>query len=140
MGERGGGWKVVRVSNTVTIQLCLKGEGRNPTVTSYPISNSELYGMVAATIIPSFWFIQGVQVLAEDRDDAFILVGILPENVLDHNDSFLDNVGHFGLDQLHKCAHTALRRGFHLDGTAPNGSDRLAHKINIHFSCIPARN
>ena len=62
---------------------------------TYHMSSNSSY---ASPTIPSLWLIQRVQVLTQDRDDALILVGILPENVLDNDHSLLDHVCHFGLD------------------------------------------
>lgn len=46
------------------------------------------------TLVPGFRLIQGVQVLTEGRDDAFIFVGILAEDVLDNHDGFLHHIVH----------------------------------------------
>jgi len=59
------------------------------------------------------------------------------ETNLDDDDSLLDNVVDFGLNQVQQRAHTTLGSLLHLNGTAADSTHRLAHEVNIHFSCIP---
>ena len=80
--------------------------------------------------------VQGVQILAENRDDALVLIGILSEDVLEDYHSFLDHIRDLILDELHKGADTAFGSCIHLDGTSPNSTDRLSDKVHIYFSCI----
>lgn len=56
---------------------------------------------------------------------------------LDDNDGLLHHVVDLGLDKVQQRADTALCGLLHLDGTATNGTHRLAHKVHIHFRCIP---
>jgi len=49
-------------------------------------------------VTPGFWLIQGVKVLTQGGDYALVLIGILAEDVLDHNNGFLHHIAQFGLD------------------------------------------
>jgi hypothetical protein len=50
--------------------------------------------------VPSLRLIQGVEILAQSCDDTFILVGVLPEDVLDDHNCLLHNIIDLGLNQI----------------------------------------
>ena len=83
--------------------------------------------------VPGFWLIKGVEVLTEGGDDALVLVRVLPEDILDHYNGFLDDVRHLRLDEVDQSADAAFCRRLHLDGTPTNGTHRFTDEININL-------
>ena len=106
-------------------------------------------------LLPSFRFVQGIEILAQRGDDTFVFIRILAEDILeghtiafgsisnktecryfDHHDCFLDHVIDFRLNQIDQGADTSLGRLFDFDGASTDRPDRLPNEINIDLSGI----
>mmetsp|Transcript_12057 Transcript_12057/g.38535 ORF Transcript_12057/g.38535 Transcript_12057/m.38535 type:complete len:250 (-) Transcript_12057:738-1487(-) len=84
----------------------------------------------------SLWLVQRVQVLAQGGNDGLIAVGVLAEDVLDHDHSLLHHVVDLGVDQLQQHIDAALRCTLNLDRTPPNRSDASPHELHVHLRRI----
>mmetsp|Transcript_26828 Transcript_26828/g.56647 ORF Transcript_26828/g.56647 Transcript_26828/m.56647 type:complete len:480 (+) Transcript_26828:733-2172(+) len=81
-------------------------------------------------------FVEGVKVVAEGGNDGLVSVGITTEDVLDDNDTLLDDIVDLGLDKFQEDADATLGRALELHGASSNGRHGLAHKVNIDLSGI----
>lgn len=77
--------------------------------------------------------IQIIQILAQDPDNALILVGVAPEDVLDDDDGFLDDVGDFRLHEGDEDGDAEVGGGVDFDGETADGADGFAHEIDVDF-------
>lgn len=94
------------------------------------LSNDPNHGSLGLRLV------KRLEVGAECGNDALVPVGVLSEDVLDDNDSLLDDVVHLGLDEIQQHLDATLGSLLELDGTTSNGSDRLPHELNINLSGI----
>ena len=60
--------------------------------------------------------VQRVQVLTQHGDDALVLARVPPEDVLDHDHGFLDDVCHFRLNELEESFDAVVCGGLDFDG------------------------
>jgi hypothetical protein len=81
------------------------------------------------------WFIQLVNALAKGGDDPFV-ARVFPENVLDDNNRFLNDVVHLGVDKVQQCINATLASALNLDSDLSNGPDGSADKVHIDFEGI----
>eukprot|EP01137_Pigoraptor_chileana_P028939 Opistho-2@13440 len=80
--------------------------------------------------------VQSVEVFAESSNDRLVAVGVLAENVLDHDNGLLHNIVDLRLDELEERLDATLSGALNLDGAASNGTDRLAHEVHINLRGI----
>lgn len=80
--------------------------------------------------------IQSIEVLAEDTNDALVLVGITSENITDDNNSLLDNVVDLLLNQVEKSLDALLTGLLETNGALTNAADSLADNINIDLLSV----
>lgn len=83
----------------------------------------------------SIGLIQLINALAESGDNTFV-ARVFPENVLDDNNSFLDDVVHFSIDEIQQRVNTALASALNLNGNLADCSDGSADKVHIDFKGI----
>lgn len=83
-----------------------------------------------------FGFVQRVEVFAQRAYDALVLVRVLPEDVLDDDDRFLDDVVHLGLDQVEQGRDAALGGRLDFDRAAADRADGLSDEVDIDFGCV----
>jgi hypothetical protein len=96
------------------------------------------------------WFIQLVQIGAQNGDDAFVGFGIFAEDILGatvrhlsvltskyrylhHDHSFLNNVADPRPNQLQQHVHTSFCGRVDLDRCLTNSLDALSNKVYIDF-------
>lgn len=84
-----------------------------------------------------FGLVQVVYVLDDMPNDAFVLVGILAEDVANDDSSFLDNVGNFGADELEEAVDALSSCGLDFNGELSDGTNGLAHEMNVNFCGVP---
>jgi hypothetical protein len=82
--------------------------------------------------------IKRVQVLTQRSNDPLVLVRVAPEDVLDDDDRFLDDVGHFGFHQREEDRDAQVGGGGDFDGEAADGAYGLADEFDVDFGGVPA--
>ncbi len=65
--------------------------------------------------------------------NAFVVVRVLAEDVLDHDDRFLNDVADFRGDEVEQNVDATLGCSVDLDGALTDGADGSAHKVDIHL-------
>lgn len=84
-----------------------------------------------------FGFVELVDVLNHVADDVLVLVGVLAEDVADHNRRLLDDVGNLRVDQFQQSVDALFCGGLDLDGELSDGTHCLAHEVDVDLSRIP---
>jgi hypothetical protein len=79
--------------------------------------------------------IQLINALAQSRDDTFV-ARVFPEDVLDDNDRFLNDVVHLGVDEIQQRVNAPLAGALNLDGNLADCPDSSADKVHIDFKGI----
>ncbi|KAE8226773.1 hypothetical protein CF319_g685 [Tilletia indica] len=80
--------------------------------------------------------VERIQILAERRDDAFVLVRIFAEDVLDHDDGLLHDIADLRLDESEESSEAAFRRRLNFDVQSPKGPDRFPGEVHIDLRRI----
>ena len=58
-----------------------------------------------ATFLLNLQFFQG---FAQSRNNAFVSIGIFSKNIFNHDNRFLDDIIHFGVNQIQKFVDASL--------------------------------
>jgi hypothetical protein len=76
-----------------------------------------------------------VNALAQSRDDAFV-ARVLSEDILDDDDSLLNDIVDLGVYQVQQRVHTLLASALDLDSNLANGLDSTADKVHVHLKSV----
>ena len=71
--------------------------------------------------------------LAQGGDDALVAVGVLAEDVADHDRGLLHDVGDAGGYELEKDVDAGLGGFFDLDGEFANGAHGFADEVDVNL-------
>ena len=83
-----------------------------------------------------FGFVEIVNLTDDSRDDAFVLIWVLSEDILDDTGGFLHDIWDASVDKFEKGVDALTSSRFDLDCELAYGTYSFSHELHVYFCCI----
>ena len=79
------------------------------------------------------WIVQVIEIFADIGEEAFVFVGVFPEDIADDDDCLLHYIGYFSFECFPEALYAFVCHFFKFDSTLAHGIDCFSYEFNVDF-------